>query len=198
MGLPKHCDPHLDYFRHFAILFLYRSLIIKVIETNSCLLNTSCFEYGNETSAPWNSRSFRSMLQRRRQRNFRCPIVFIWSSYSIGAIKSQGSLRGDSARLATPFTTHLYYQQTTHSSNMRLILNLDYRSAPGHRRLGPPLLLAINPSFLHLIPIPMSHGSTPLTHGGNADEEREGRRSIAAGHHADRHDGPTTPSRNIA
>ena len=193
-----HCDPHLDYFRHLAILFLYRSLIIKVIETNSCLLNTSCFEYGNETSAPWNSRSFRSMLQRRRQRNFRCSIVFNWSSHSIGAIKSQGSLRGDSARLATPFTIHLYYQQTTHSSNMRLFLNLDYRSAPGHRRLRPPLLLAINPSFLHLIPIPMSHGSTPLTHGGNADEEREGRRSLAAGYHADRHDGPTTPSRNIA
>ena len=167
----NHCDPHLDYFRHLAILFLYRSLIIKVIETNSCLLNTSCFEYGNETSAPWNSPSFRSMLQRRRQRNFRCSIVFVWSSHSIGAIKSQGSLRGDSGRLATPFTIHLYYQQTTHSSNMRLILNLDYRSAPGHPRLRPPLLLAINPSFLHLIPIPISHGSTPLTHGGNADEK---------------------------
>ena len=186
----------MDYFRHFAILFLYRSLIIKVIETNSCLLNTSCFEYGNETSAPWNSPSFRSMLQRRRQRNFRCSIVFVWSSHSIGAIKSQGSLRGDSARLATPFTIHLYYQQTTHSSNMRLILNLDYRSAPGHPRLRPPLLLTINPSFLHLIPIPKSHGSTPLTHGGNADEERKGRRSVAAGYHADHHDGSTTPSRN--
>ena len=177
-----HCDPHLDYFCHLAILFLSHSLITKVIETNSCLLNTSCFEYGNETSAPWNSPSFRSMLQRRRQRNFRRSIVFIWSSHSIGAIKSQGSLRGDSGRLATPFTTHLYYQQTTHSSNMRLILNLDYRSAPGHPRLRFPLLPAISPSFLHLIPIPISHGSTPLTHGGNADEEREGRRSVAAGH----------------
>ena len=134
--------------------------------------------------------------QRRRQRNFRCSIVFIRSSHSIGAIKSQGSLRGDSARLATPFTIHLYYQQTTHSSNMRLILNLDYRSAPGHPRLQPPLLLTINPSFLHLIPIPINHGSTPLTHGGNADEEKEGRRSVAAGYHADRHDGSTTPSRD--
>ena len=165
-----------------AILFLSHSLITKVIETNSCLLNTSCFEYGNETSAPWNSPSFRSMLQRWRQRNFRCSIVFTWPTHSIGAIKSQGSLRGDSGRLATPFTTHLYYQQTTHSSNMRLILNLDYRSAPGHPRLRFPLLPAISPSFLHLIPIPISHGSTPLTHGGNADEEREGRRSVAAGH----------------
>ena len=91
---------------------------------------------------------------------------------------------------------HLYYQQTTHSSNMRLILNLDYRSAPGHPRLRFPLLLAINPSFLHLSPIPISHGSTPLTHGGNADEEREGRRSVAAGYHADRHDGTTTSSRD--
>ena len=191
-----HCDPHLDYFRHLAILFLSRSLIIKVIETNSCLLNTSCFEYGNETSAPWNSPSFRSMLQRRRQRNFRCSIVFVWSSHSIGAINSQGSLRGDSGRLATPFTIHLYYQQTTHSSNMRLILNLDYRSAPGHRRLRPPLLLTINPSFLHLTSIPISHGSTPLTHGGNADEEREGRRSVAAGYHTDRHDVSITQSRD--
>ena len=42
----------------------------------------------------------------------------------------------------------------------------------------------------------MSHGSTPLTHGGNADEEREGRRSVAAGYHADRHDGTRTPSRH--
>ena len=42
----------------------------------------------------------------------------------------------------------------------------------------------------------MSHGSTPLTHGGNADEEREGRRSVAAGYHADRHDGTRTPSRD--
>ena len=132
--------------------------------------------------------------QRRRQRNFRCSIVFTWSTHSIGAIKSQGSLRGDSARLATPFTIHLYYQQTTRSSNMRLILNLDYRSAPGHRRPRPALLLAVKPSFLHLIPIPMSHGSSPLTQGGNADEEREGRRSITAGYHADRHDGTRTPS----
>ena len=133
--------------------------------------------------------------QRRRQRNFQCSIVFIRSAHSIGAIKSQGSLRGDSARLTTPFTIHLYYQQTTHSSNMRLILNLDYRSAPGHPRLQPPLLLTINPSFLHLTSLPISHGSTPLTHGGNADE-KEGRRSVAAGHHADRHDGSTTPSRH--
>ena len=79
---------------------------------------------------------------------------------------------------------------------MRLILNLDYRSAPGHPRLRLPLLLTINPSFLHLISIPMSHGSTPLTHGGNADEEREGQRSVAAGYHVDRHDGSTTPSRD--
>ena len=127
------------------------------------------------------------------QRNFRCSIVFIWSSHSIGAIKSQGSLRGDSAQLATPFTIHLYYQQTTHSSNMRLFLNLDYRSAPGHPR--PPLLLTISPSFLHLIPILISHGSTPLTHGGNADE-KEGRRSHEAEYHADRHDVSITPSRD--
>ena len=136
------------------------------------------------------------MLQRKLQRNFRRSIVFIWSTYSIGAIKSQGSLRGDSAQPATPFTIHLYYQQTTHSSNMRLILNLNYRSAPRHPRLRPPLLPAINPSFLHLIPIPISHGSTPLTHGGNVDEEREDRRSVAAGYHADRHNGSTTPSRD--
>ena len=136
------------------------------------------------------------MLQRKLQRNFRRSIVFIWSTYSIGAIKSQGSLRGDSAQPATPFTIHLYYQQTTHSSNMRLILNLDYRSAPGHPRLRPPLLPTISPSFLHLIPIPISHGSTPLTHGGNVDEEREDRRSVAAGYHADRHNGSTTPSRD--
>ena len=155
-----HCDPHLDYFRHLAILFLSRSLIIKVIETNSCLLNTSCFEYGNETSAPWNSPSFGSMLQRRPQRNFRCSIVFIWSSYSIGAIKSQGSLRGDSARLATPFTIHLYYQQTTHSSNMRLILNLDYRSALGHRRLRPPAATSHQP----FLPPSHSHTHKPWLH----------------------------------
>ena len=130
------------------------------------------------------------------QRNFRCSIVFIWSSHSIGAIKSQGSLRGDSAQLATPFTIHLYYQQTTHRINLRLILNLHCCPAPGPRRLRPTLLLTINPSFLHLIPIPMSHGSTPLTHGGNADEEREGQRSVAAGYHVDRHDGSTTPSRH--
>ena len=130
------------------------------------------------------------------QRNLRCSIVFIWSSHSIGAINSQGSLRGDSARLATPFTIHLYYQQTTHSSNMRLILNLDYRSAPGHRRLRPPLLLTINPSFLYLIPIPISHGSMPLTHGGNEDEEKESRRSVTAEYHANRHDGSITPSRD--
>ena len=134
--------------------------------------------------------------QRRLQRNFRCSIVFNWSSHSIGAINSQGSLPGDSGRLATTFTIHLYYQQTTHSSNMRLILNLHYRSAPGHRRLRPPLLLAINPSFLHLIPIPISHGSTPLTHGGNADEERKGRRPVAVGYRAYRHDGSITPSRD--
>ena len=134
--------------------------------------------------------------QRRRQRNFRCSIVFIWPIHSIGAIKSQGSLRGDSARLATPFTIHLYYQQTTHSSNMKLILSLHYRSAPGHPRLRPPLLLAVNPSFLHLISIPISHDSKPLAHGGNADEEKEGRRSVAAGNHADRHDGSTIPSRD--
>lgn len=42
----------------------------------------------------------------------------------------------------------------------------------------------------------MSHGSTPLTHGGNADEEMEGRRSVAAEYHADRHDGSITPSRD--
>ena len=132
--------------------------------------------------------------QRRRQRNFQCSIVFIRSAHSIGAIKSQGSLRGDSARLATPFTIHLYYQQTTHSSNMKLILNLHYRSAPGHPR--PPLLPAISPSFLHLIPIPICHGSTPLTHGRNAHEERKGRQSAAAGYYADRHGGSTTPSRD--
>ena len=151
----------------------------------------------NKRFCPTDFRLRSSLLrcpQRRRQRNYRCSIVFIWSTHSIGAINSQGSLPGDSGRLATTFTIHLYYQQTTHSSNMRLILNLDYSSAPGHPRLRPQLLPAINPSFLHLIPIPMSHGSTPLTHGGNADEEREGRRSIAAGYHADRHDGSTTPS----
>ena len=151
----------------------------------------------NKRFCPTDFRLRSSLLrcpQRRRQRNYRCSIVFIWSTHSIGAINSQGSLRGDSGRLATPFTIHLYYQQTTHSSNMRLILNLDYRSAPGHPRLRPPLLLTINPSFLHLIPIPISHGSTPLTHGGNADEERQGRRSVAAGYHADRHDGSITPS----
>ena len=42
----------------------------------------------------------------------------------------------------------------------------------------------------------MSHGSTPLTHGGNEDEEKEGRRSVAAEYHADRHNGSTTPSRD--
>ena len=153
----------------------------------------------NKRFCPTDFRLRSSLLrcpQRRRQRNYRCSIVFIWSTHSIGAINSQGSLRGDSGRLATPFTIHLYYQQTTHSSNMRLILNLDYRSAPGHRWLRPPLLLSINPSFLHLIPIPISHGSTPLTHGGNADEEKEGRRSVAAEYHADRHDVSTTPSRD--
>ena len=118
--------------------------------------------------------------QRRCQRNIQCSIVFIRSTHSIGAIKSQGSLRGDSGRLATPFTIHLYYQQTTHSSSIRLILNLHCCPAPGPRRLRPALLLTINPSFLHLIPIPMSHGSLPLTHGGNADEEREDRRSHEA------------------
>ena len=160
MTQSRHCDLHLDYFCHFAILFLSHSLITKVIETNSCLLNTSCFEYGNETSAPWNSPSFRSMLQRRRQRNFRRSIVFIWSSHSIGAIKSQGSLRGDSGRLATPFTIHLYYQQTTHSSNMRLILNLHYRSALGHPQLRPPAATSHQP----FLPSSHSHTHEPWLH----------------------------------
>ena len=98
--------------------------------------------------------------QRRLQRNFRCSIVFIWSSHSIGAIKSQGSLRGDSTQLATPFTIHLYYQQTTHSSNIRLILNLDYRSEPGHPRLRPPLLPAVQP----FLPSSHSHTYKPWLH----------------------------------